>query len=758
MPSNVATGSLAFAIPFSEEREAYLAEHREHYSGYPVDIAALEKELAQWVERHPDASPCAVKAKIYELAAERCPVKIFRHDPFYHELITGRKQNDWGFNGLGGWLYRRNYHEATRHLHERVGQWGRDDVCSSNLFDIDHHCAGYDKMLRLGLRGIMAEAERRLDATDDEERHFLQALIRGQRACIRIAERMGEEAARLAQREQDLRIKARLELIAHTAPRAPANPPKTFYEALAALLFYREMTTSLEGLGVSVLGHLDRLLGPYYEKDVAEGRLTYEQARDLMGRYLNYTDARWDPGDRGETSTTVIIGGCDAQGNVVANDVTRMIVESFLELPLCNPKLNARMSDGHPDWYLDLLGELVLSGKNVLAVFNDEVLIPSGTAYGRALADARLYVAGGCQEPVLANTEFNDRAWGGVWRGNMPKLLLVTMGGVTGVRVVAEQDRILDRAGVRLTPGDGADFEAFYAAFVRLVRAVWGDVMRHVAAGQALAAEINPCPFFSGGIEDCIQKGEDMMAGGARYNATTVCYIGLGTLVDSLWAIRRTVYEDRRVTLAELAQQVADNFVEAEELAAYLRSLPKFGHGDPAVDRLAQRVSRNFIQAVENLPHGRGGRAVPGYFAYGAFADCGRAAGATPDGRHAGEPYSQGTGPSRLRYPKSPTDPIRSQAALRLERIPGCGVLDVFMPLSMTADTEPHWINWLIRGFVANHGSVLQFGVMDPKMLRDAQKHPESYPDLQVRVCGFTATFVTLDRATQDEMIGRMQG
>jgi len=739
-------------IPFAEERDAYIAECVAHYSTYPAAVGEAEQELERFVDEHPDASPYEVKTRIYELAA-RCPVKIFRHSPFYHELVAGRTRNWWGFNGLGGWMHALNYDRMTAHLHEQTDPWSEDGICSSHYFDIDHHCVGYDKMLGIGLNGIIADAQERLKSAGGEQAAFLEAVIAGQRAGIVIAQRMGQEAERLAREEPDATIRARLQLIADTAPRVPADPPETFYEALAAMFFYRELTTSLEGLGISILGHLDRLLSPYYEADAAAGRITYEQAKDLMARYLNYTDARWDPAANPEVSTTVIIGGCDAAGDVVANEVTRMIIESFIEHPLRSPKLNARVGREHPDWYLDMLERLALTGKNVLAVFNDEALIPSHTFYGKAIEDARLYVAGGCQEPLLANTECNDRSWGGLCGGNMPKLLLCTIGSTTDVPLIKEQDRILNRAQVDLTTKDAADFESLYAGFMRLVRAVWEHMARHAAQGQALAAEINPCPLVSGGIEDCIETGRDFMAGGARYNATAAIYVGLGTCIDSLYAVRRAVYEDKKVSLQELARHLADDFADAQDLAAYLRNLPKFGHGHEQVDQMAERVSLDLMRAAEGLPHGRNGHTEPSYFAYTDYMGQGAGLGATPDGRRAGEPYSQGSGPSRLRHPASPTDPIRSQEALHLERMPGCGVLDVYLPLSTKAGA----ISPLIRGFVSKRGSVLQFGVMDKAMLREAQEHPEKHPGLQVRVAGYTATFTMLGRDVQDEIIGRMK-
>jgi formate C-acetyltransferase len=749
---------LGLSLPFPEEREAFLAEYDAHYSTYPWDFSPLAAELEAWEADHPEASSYALKARVYELAAERCPVKIFRHSPFYFELVSGRERNSWGFSGIGGWMFAHRDLPLTADLRAGVDEWYRDRLCGSGLWDIDHHCAGYDRLLTLGLRGMLAEAEAALAGAAGESREFLQAVVLGQQAALAIAERFGAEAARLAAAETDPAIRARLELIAQTAPRVPAEPPATFYEALCALFFYRELLCNLEGLGISILGHLDRILEPYYQADLAAGRITPAEAKDLLARYLQHTDARWEWHEDmwAEVSTTLVIGGCDAAGQVVANDLTRMIVECFLELPLINPKLNARVSSASPEWYLELLGQLALSGKNVLDIFNDETLIPSHTFYNKRLEDARLYVAGGCQEPMLANTEYNDRAGGGIWDTNLPKFLLVTLGGITGVTLVENQAEILARAGVRFTAEDGHDFEAVYAAFRRLVRVTWEKMTALTSAGQALAKEVNPCPLMSAGIEDCLATGRDVMAGGARYNVTTIGYISPGTIIDELYALRRAVFAEGRLSLSELASHLAGDYAGAEDLAAYLRSLPKFGHGDDEIDAFAERVSVDLMILAEGLPQGRGGHTEPGYFTYWNFATLGSVTGATPEGRHAGEPYAQGSGPSRMRYPASPTDPLRSQQWLHLERCPGCSVLDLYLPLSRASQTAPQWMAALVRGFIAHRGSVLQMGVLDPELLRRAQEHPEQYAGLQVRVAGFTALFTTLAREVQEEILARM--
>ncbi len=270
--------------------------------------------------RHPEWLPAQRKAYGYTVIAARCPVKIFRHFPFYFELNTGRARDDLGEGGLGGWMTREPFGAALFAGGSVwwVPCWESGLSEGWHVLDSNHHGIGYDLVFRYGLRGLMVMAEERLRTAETvRERAFLQSMLTGLQAQIGIAGRFANAAAELAAGEEETEIHARLLRIADTARRVPAEPPATFYEALNTILFMREVTQELEGNGISVFGHLDRILFPYYQRDLAEGRLTHEEARELLAFFLAFIDVRFDMRlvrDHVGTNGTVVIGGLRRSG------------------------------------------------------------------------------------------------------------------------------------------------------------------------------------------------------------------------------------------------------------------------------------------------------------------------------------------------------------------------------------------------------------------------------------------------------------
>ena len=613
------------------------------YSTYPVEVSALFEEMDEISAAHPGWGPCRRKALIYETGAERCEAHVFRHCPFYYELAGGRDRREWGFGGIGSWLLGQPRQQG---LAAGPAAWARtrqEHGLSHGppVLDLDHHCVGYDNVLRLGLNGITAAARERLaTAREPSEQDFLEAVIIGNENLIRIAERFGDRAREMAASESDCVVRTGLRRIATVAAHVPAAAPRTFYEALNTVLFMRELTGSLEGIGVSVLGHLDRMLGPYLERDLAAGRTTREEASDLLATFLAITDVKFSiRREPRETSTTVVIGGCDREGAPVFNDVTRMIIAGYRDLRLVNPKLNARVSSRHPPEYFQCLGELQAAGTNVLAVFNDDVVIAANVRTGKAVEDCRLYVGGGCQENMLQNTEINSRA--SIYLNLLHVFLM-------GFRP-DEWQWYSGHAGISLESYEEAgSFEAFLQCLLRNLRAVADAHIDERNATEAEGGWWNPCPLTSSPLDDCIANARDMMAGGTRYAGASVSLIGVGTLTDSLLAVRHAIYENRLLPLRQLWEVLAGDFEGEEALRHYLISrAPKVGR-DAEAEPFAARVFADLARVTSGRPNTRGGRYEASLFVYRAFVGMGRKTGATPDGRRAGEDLSQGMGPSRL--------------------------------------------------------------------------------------------------------------
>ncbi|MHB9107187.1 MAG: pyruvate formate lyase family protein [Armatimonadota bacterium] len=739
-------------MSFSAERELLEREVNAHYAQYPTDLSEIERELHAFCAEHRELTPYEQKAHGYGVLAARCPVKVFRHFPFYFEFDTGRPRTSLGEGGIGEWFKREPFGEQL--TAEACAWWqfsGESGLCHAwPVLDDNHHSIGNDNVFRGGLNGLIRRAETRLASATDKERDFLLSAVAGLRALITIAGRFADEAERLLEDEKDPAIRKQLRRIAGSARRCPAEPPATFFEALNTLLFMREVTQGLEGNGNSILGHLDRILLPYYERDQAEGRLMREEAKDLLCFALALFDTRFGMREKRNhcgTNTTVMVGGCDATGAPIFNEITRLIAEYYLECDYVDPKLNARVSAQHPREYFDLLAKLTAAGCNSLAIFNDDVIIPANAKMGKAVEDCRLYVGGGCQENLLENTEINSRA---TIYLNLAHVLLM---GFFPERWAA----FTEREGIAPATFDGcATFDELYDAFLRNLRAVHDAHVDQRNRTEREGVRYNPCALHSATISDCLEKAKDMMAGGARYSFGSVSLTGIGTVVDSLYAIRQMVYVEKVVTIPDFAAMLERSFQGDEAFRARLLRLPKFGQEDPAIYDFSAKVFADVARVTSGKANTRGGRYEASLFSFRSFTHQGHATGATPDGRRAGEFLSPGMSPSpqALGRECSIGQVLNGLAPVDLTDFPVVAVLDVKLPAS-PGGYPPEVVTPVIRRFIDCGGSVLQINVVDPNALLDAKAHPERYPDLVVRISGYSAYFTTLPEFVQDEVIAR---
>ncbi len=743
---------------FARERPALDEELETYYAAWPHDLQPL---LAEWlaVERsQPGWSHYQRKAAGIAFFAERLPITVFRHSPFFFVIDTGRARDDLGGGGITQWM---KSTPASRALTEDAAAWWRPCEASGLstgwlVVDDNHHALDYETLLRDGIVGTLRRVAARRQAwgRSPEQAEFLDAMAVSLRALLTLAERFAGEADRLAAVEDAAAVRARLRLIAATARRVPAAPPATFYEALCTLLFMREAVQWLDASGISVLGHLDRLLAPFYDADLAAGRLTREEAAYWLSHYLVLSDLRFGMrtvhGNHMGTNGTVIIGGCNRQGAPFFHEVTRLVVEIMTQRHLVDPKLNARLGAAHPNAFVALLAGAIASGTNTLAVFNDDVVIPAVIRQGKAPEDARLYVGGGCQENVLDGTEVNNRA---TIYLNLAQVLLMGL-------QPAHYAFFAEREGFVIAPyREAATFDELYAAFLANLRAVSAAHARQRNRTEAQGVQFNPCPLHSAFIADCIDRAEDMMAGGARYHNDSVGLTGIGTVIDSLLAIDHLVYREGRLTLEDLAAVLARDFADDDLLRAYcINRLPHFGHDHPEAHAFSARVFHDVAVASSGMPNARGGVYEPSLFSFRLFTHQGQRTGATPDGRRAGEELSPGMSPSRLALGPQCELPqvLDALAPLDLTDYPVVAVLDLKLPpLPPTGRTEI--LAALLRRFLQVGGSVLQVNYLQQAELIDARRHPERHRDLVVRVSGYSSYFTVLTDAIQDEVIARTE-
>ena len=737
------------------DREAFETELEEYFSRKPYDFRADEAELHETCRQHPEWSLYRRKIAGYRLMAERCPVRVFRHCPFYFELNTGRERTDLGTGGLGGWHKREPENLA---LSASSAAWLKPCAESGlsvgwEVLDDNHHSLSYERVLRLGLDGVIAQAEAELErASDPQEREFLLAAIAGNQALIRVAQRMSAAAAALLRDEADPAVRARLRRIAGSAGRVPAQPAATFYEAINTILFLFYCMPSIEGNGLSVFGHVDRLLDPYYQRDVAVGRLLPQEARELVGYFLALCDARFGMKAAGGrhvgTNSTITLGGCDHSGAPIFNAVTLLFLETHRDLRLVDPKVNVRISANHPAAAFEALARFIAGGGNTLSVFNDDVVIAANVRAGKALEDSRLYVGGGCQENVLENCEINSRA---TIYLNLAQVFL--MGFFPGPYAA-----FCERAGfVPATYLGCASFEDFHAAFLHNLQKVVGAHVTERNRTEAQGVRFNPCPLHSSLLDDCLARHRDMMAGGCRYSAGSISLTGIGTLIDSLFAVKTAVFDQHVLTLEGLAGLLDTNFAGEEYQRHFLANrIPKFGQDEAAIRGFSARVFADAARAASGMENTRGGRYEASLFSFRSFTHFGLNTGATPDGRRAGEFLSPGMSPSPLALCHNPSVGLVLSAleSLDMTDYPVVAVLDVKLPAAQ-GGIPASAIVAVLRRFVQVGGSVLQINLVDQALLLDARAHPQRHPDLIVRVSGYSSYFSLLDEAIQDEIVAR---
>lgn len=736
-------------------KEEYFKETKEVYSNYPTDVSRMEEELDRLQKENPKASSFQKKTWIYRIAARDAEVILFPSSPFYAEIDTGREQNSVTASfppqpGIGCWLMKQ-YPDFVDEYGEWSGYYGKYGVMNGPQFmDAAHHYANCETVLKYGLSGIIRHAMMRLEEKNltDHQQDFLKCMVDVCRSLQKISERFAEKAEEMLKTEHDEEHVKALKMIAVTARRIPSEPAETFYEAMCAIWFTREMCNALDGLGFAVIGHLDRILISYYERDLKNNRITPDEAQELVDCFVSMTDARWDleadlPGG---TNADIIIGGCDKNGNIVYNDISRMIINSYKKYHFANPKLQVRISAKHPDEFLMQVGELAGMGLNVLSVFNDDVIIPANQKQGKSLEDCRLYVAGGCQEICLSN-EVNSRAY--------TYLNLVQM--LNGSLYPEYWNDVFKRDGFKFIPAANAsDFEEFYHIVIENYRNELNFFVKKYNEYGSWWKIINPSLFFSATMPSCTETAKDVSEGGAVYNTDNFAAAGAGTVIDSIYAIKKAVYEDKITTFGHLLKAMKEDFRDDEILRQYLlHKVPKFCKDKDATE-FGKKVMDDLAECLGGQANYRGGKFEPSLFAFYSYNWFKNVTIATADGRKSESALSRGVNPSESTENINIAALLDAIKTMDYTKYPGGAVIYMDIPL-MYKTPQPSLFASVMRVFCENGGSIMDFNVISRNALLEAQKNPETHKNIVVRVCGYSAYFHTLTAEMQNEVIQRTQ-
>ncbi|UCH11338.1 MAG: glycyl radical protein [Fidelibacterota bacterium] len=603
---------------------------------------------------------------------------------------------------------------------------------------------------------VLKKLEGSIESTAHSQRAQLQAMTITADAIILFAERHAELAEQLSEREQDLHRKQELLEIARVCRRVPAHAPESLHEALQYYWFvHLGIITELNTWDSYSPGRLDQHLFPFYQQDLEEGCLTKETARELLQAFWIKFNNHPAPPKVGvtacESSTytdfcLINLGGVTEDGSDAVNELTYLLLDVIEELRLLQPSSMVQISTQSPDRFLHRALKIIKTGYGQPSVFNTEAIIQELERQDRSIQDARNGGAQGCVEV----SAFGKESCILTGYFNLPKILEITLNNGTDPSSGKQ---------IGMKTGDPVGFETFEALFQAYTRQFQHFIDIKVKGNivvEKLYAQYLPVPFMSIMVDDCIAKGKDYNEGGARYNSSYIQGVGLGTITDSLSAIKYHVYDQKTVALKELLQALRSNFDGTEDLRQRLWSTtPKYGNDDDHADDLAKQVFETFYQAVEGQPNTKGGHFRINLLPTTSHIYFGSVLGATPDGRKAQQPLSEGISPVQGVDLKGPTAVLKSAAKIDHVRTGGTLLNQKFLPQILESEEGLVKLGHLVRAYFRMNGHHIQFNVVTVDTLRDAQKHPEKYRDLIVRVAGYSDYFVDLEPDLQDEIIRR---
>lgn len=627
------------------------------------------------------------------------------------------------------------------------------------------HTAMDGKMYHEGLLDVKARIEKKIasldyiydpEATDKQQE--LEAMAISCDAAILFAERHAELAEQMAAKEQNPQRKAELEKIADVCHWVPAHAPRDLWEAIQMYWFVHLGTvTELNGWDSMNPGHIDQHLFPFYQKGIADGTLTRDKAKELISCLWIKFNNQPAPPKVGVTAlesgtyndfTNINIGGVDRNGNSATNEISYMILEIQEELHELQPGLSIHIAENTPDEFLLAGIKVIRQGHGYPSIFNPDTYVKEMVRAGKTLEDAR---EGGCSGCIEVGA-FGKEAYLLTGYLNTPKILEITLN--NGIDPETGKKLGLETGDPRTFKTFEELYEAWHKQMVYFVNLKL-SVNNYIERMFSLYA---PATFLSLYIDDCIEKGKDYYSGGARYNTTYIQCTGLGTITDCFTTLKKHVFEEGKYTMDEILKAVAKNWEGEEKMRQYIRNhTPFFGNDDEYADTIAVRVYDDLVKAIEGRPNTRGGKTELNMLSTTCHNYFGSVCGATPNGRMAHFAISDGTSPAHGSDSHGPTAVIKSLGKLDQTKSGGTLLNVRFVPALLKREEDQKKLASLIRTYFKFGGHHIQFNIVDTATLYDAQKHPDEYKDLLVRVAGYSDYFNDMTEQLQNEIIARTE-
>ncbi len=627
------------------------------------------------------------------------------------------------------------------------------------------HTVAGEKLFKKGMLDLIEDCNMAIRALNYEsdsrafdKREQLEAMKISAGAIIKFAHRHAQKLEELAQATSSEQRKEEILKLAEVCKKVPAHAPSTFYEALQHYWFIHVgIITEVNPWDSFNPGRLDQHLFPFYKAETEAGTLSKEQAIEYLQAFWIKFNNHPSPPKMGVTAkesntytdfALINVGGVKKDGSDAVNELSYILLDVIEEMRLLQPSSMVQVSKKNPDRFVNSAVKIAKTGFGQPSIFNTDALIQEMVNQGKSFEDARVGGASGCVEVGAFGTE----AYLLTGYFNLPKILeLVLNDGtdpLTGKYIGVESGRISDLK----------SFDDLMTAFKEQLQ-YFADIK---VAGNNLIervfAQFMPVPFLSLVIDDCISKGIDYVAGGARYNTSYIQGVGMGSLTDSLTALKYHVYDNKDISLKEYVEILANNFVNNDKFRLkLLYDTPKYGNDDDYADDQLSQIFEIFFNAIDGRPNTRGGQQRINLLPTTSHVYFGTKIGALPDGRLAGKPLSEGISPVQGADTKGPSAVIKSAAKIDHLRTGGTLLNQKFTPQFFEDETAISKVTSLIRSYFRMDGHHIQFNVVNAETLREAQKHPEAYKDLIVRVAGYSDYFNDLGDDLQEEIIKRTE-
>ncbi len=691
------------------------------------DSGISENELnvlyKQLMESSDNKSKAIIKAKTFQLIAERSRIAIDIDDIFQDKLYGGNlmlsQRNEWE-NRIRNTVLSEAYKEAFE-AWDRYGSYRADS-------DFGHTSPNSQLLVNIGFTGLLnriEEAEKK-DELTQKQKDFYESCKITLSSILVFLNRIAEAI--------EPYNKENSEALKNLSKSAPTN----IYEAMQLIIVYFFLHEYVAGTRVRTLGRVDVLLYPFYKNDIESGTFSKVEIKEMLKFFLNKFWSAKVPFD-----LPFCLGGIDADGNEVTNELSYLIVETYNELDMHSPKIHIRVSDKTPDDFVKLVLRCIRGGNSSFVFVNDNIGIKALMDVGIDEKDAKNYVPIGCYEPAVWGSEIGCTGNGGI---NLAKSVEFVI--TDGIDLKSGEQ-------VSIKTGKIESYEDFINAIKLQIKHMTIKAMSYIVKIEKHYSEINPDPILSALYDDSIERGIDVYEGGAKYNNSSIYFYFIATLVDSIAAVKRIVFDEKKVSFDELCEILKNDWKDNEHLRRTVRNIPeKYGNNNLLADKITKDITDFCASLVNNEPNGRGGVFKASCFSIDRCFPIGKKTMATPDGRYSGEPLSKNLCATTAMDKNGITALINSVTKIDHSKFPNGSVLDVVLhPSAVQGEDGLSAFLGILKTYMNKGGFAMHGNVFNPEDLKAAQKNPEKYANLQVRVCGWNAYFVNLSKAEQDAFI-----